>query len=314
MAQQEDIISIFSNPQELNQRFQQIKKKVLAQSDIIKFLELNQQSLAPDAINQSLSALNEYADGVKICPNNAPLDQCKSMMKGYNVRLRVNHNGLIETFYIPCAHKKYEASQQQFNNLFTTFNVSERVKTAQFNEIIVNSQSKAEVVKYTMDILDKIYQKQPLDKVKGLYIHGDVGIGKTYLLCAIANDLRAHHYASTMIYLPEFIRDLKQGIRDNSYHEQLNFIRQQPILFIDDFGAEDLTPWVRDEIIGPLLNYRMMNGLLTFISSNFSVTELEVYLAQTKQGNEPVKAMRLIERIKTLTQEFYIEGENLRHQ
>ena len=58
---------------------------------------------------------------------------------------------------------------------------------------------------------------------------------------------------------------------------------------LDDIGAEEVTPWVRDEVIGPLLHYRMVHELPTFFSSNFDYSELEHHLAMTRDGEEKTK-------------------------
>ena len=80
----------------------------------------------------------------------------------------------------------------------------------------------------------------------------------------------------------------------------------------DDLGAEAITPWSRDEILCPILQHRMDNNLTTFITSNFSLTNLEQHLAQTKDGVEVVKAKRIIERIKFLTEEKEMISKNMR--
>ncbi len=47
-----------------------------------------------------------------------------------------------------------------------------------------------------------------------------------------------------------------------------NYPEYENILMLDDIGAEEITPWARDEVIGPLLHYRMVQELPTFFSSN----------------------------------------------
>jgi len=83
-------------------------------------------------------------------------------------------------------------------------------------------------------------------------------------------------------------------------------------LLIDDIGAENVTPWSRDEILGPILQYRMEEGLPTFFTSNLTLEELEVNLSSTKSGNDLLKARRIIERIKQLTIDYPLIGENFR--
>ena len=65
--------------------------------------------------------------------------------------------------------------------------------------------------------------------------------------------------------------------------QKLQRIREANILMIDDIGAEEVTPWVRDEVIGPLLHYRMVQELPTFFSSNLNFEELEHHLSITRR-------------------------------
>ena len=94
---------------------------------------------------------------------------------------------------------------------------------------------------------------------------------------------------------------------------KLERIREANILMLDDIGAEDVTTWVRDEVIGPLLHYRMVHELPTFFSSNLNLEELEHHLSISNKGAEITKAARIIERIKSLANEFYLDGKNLRN-
>ena len=84
------------------------------------------------------------------------------------------------------------------------------------------------------------------------------------------------------------------------------------MLLIDDIGAENLTAWARDEILGSLLQYRMQEGLLTFFTSNMSILELEKHLSLTTNGVDKIKAKRIIERIQQLTTEKTLISKNYR--
>ena len=75
------------------------------------------------------------------------------------------------------------------------------------------------------------------------------------------------------------------------------------VLLIDDIGAENNSPWSRDEVLGTILQYRMDSDLTTFFTSNFTINELETELSETNKGTDLIKARRIIERIKYLTVE-----------
>lgn len=82
---------------------------------------------------------------------------------------------------------------------------------------------------------------------------------------------------------------------------------------LDDIGAETMSSWTRDEIIGTILHYRMSEQLPTFMSSNFNYDELQHHLSYTQRGEkEVVKAGRIMERIKALTIPVALQGKNWR--
>ena len=90
-----------------------------------------------------------------------------------------------------------------------------------------------------------------------------------------------------------------------------NKVRKAPLLLLDDIGAETVTNWNRDEILGSLLQYRMQEGLPTFFTSNNTIKELEEHLIGSDSEGR-VKSRRIIERIKYLTDEIIMVAENRR--
>ena len=87
-----------------------------------------------------------------------------------------------------------------------------------------------------------------------------------------------------------------------------------PLLCIDDIGAEKLTDWARDEILGSILQHRMDNKLPTFFTSNLNLKELESHLQITNSSADIVKARRIMERIKYLSDEVILIGANRREE
>ncbi len=84
---------------------------------------------------------------------------------------------------------------------------------------------------------------------------------------------------------------------------------------IDDIGADSLSSWLRDDVLGVILQYRMQEELPTFFSSNLSLEQLEQqYLTVNNRGEaEPLKAKRIMERIKFLADEYHVVGKNRRN-
>ena len=149
---------------------------------------------------------------------------------------------------------------------------------------------------------------------KGLYLVGSFGIGKTYLLGAIARDLAEAGYTTTLVHFPTFAVEMKQAIGKDLVGDKLNAVKKAPILMMDDIGADAMSSWIRDEVFGVILQYRMQEQLPTFFSCNFSMQELEKHLSVTQRGeSEPLKAKRIMERIRYLTKEIQMTGKNRRN-
>ena len=148
--------------------------------------------------------------------------------------------------------------------------------------------------------------------MKGLYLHGSFGSGKTYLIAALLNELANKKEATTeVVYFPELLRNMKEDF--STVEEKLNYLQNVDILLIDDIGAENVTAWGRDEILGTILQYRMNHRLTTFFTSNLSIEELERHLSITKDSEDKVKARRIIERIKQLTDNLELVSVNRRN-
>lgn len=76
--------------------------------------------------------------------------------------------------------------------------------------------------------------------------------------------LAVKEYPSLLVYVPEFVRELKNSLADHTLEEKLNMVKSTPILMLDDIGAESMTSWVRDELLGTILQYRMAEAVPTF--------------------------------------------------
>ena len=62
-----------------------------------------------------------------------------------------------------------------------------------------------------------------------------------------------------------------------------------------------MTPWVRDEIFGPLINYRLMEKKPVFITSNVNPgDELKFHLSGDRTKQNLLKADRIIARLLDL--------------
>ena len=127
------------------------------------------------------------------------------------------------------------------------------------------------------------------------------------------NELAKRGKKVAIVYYPEFLRALKESFKDDDeYKEKFNYIKTAEYLLLDDIGAETVTEWSRDEILGTILQYRMEEKLPTFFTSNLNIEELENHLSLANKQVDKVKSKRIIERIKQLTDNLVMVSENKR--
>ena len=88
-----------------------------------------------------------------------------------------------------------------------------------------------------------------------MYIYGPFGIGKSFILGALANELANRKIRTVAVYVPEFLREMKQSIQDQSLNEKIEFVKKAQVLMLDDIGAEAMSAWTRDEVLGTILQY-----------------------------------------------------------
>lgn len=298
---------IMGDSNQLFKRIAKIKHDVVNDHDVKQFLEQHQAELTNAMIDEDLNVLQEYKDQQKHYDGHS-FNDCPNFVKGHVPELYID-NQHIKIRYLPCPCKVKHDEEKYNAQLITSHHMQRDTLNAKLKDIYLKGK-RLEVARATDDICNAIANQDA--NIKGMYLHGEFGTGKSFILGAIANQLKTKKIPSTIIYLPEFIRTLKSGFKDGTFETKLAKVREANILMLDDIGAEEITPWVRDEIIGPILHYRMVQELPTFFSSNYNFKELQHHLSVTRDGTELTKAARIMERIKTLATPYYLDGENYR--
>ena len=241
------------------------------------------------------------------CEKCKGLPACKNEMAGYAYMPSVR-NETLSFCYKPCKYKKKLDKNTEYLNNISLFEMPKEIKNAKMKDIYKDDKNRFDVIKYLIKFM-KDYEKGK--EVKGLYLHGNFGCGKTYLISAMFNELASKGIKSAIVYYPELLRKLKASFNTN-YNETYERIKRAPLLLLDDVGAENTTVWGRDEVLGPLIQYRMSENLPTFFTSNLDLNALSNHFSTTKDKVDEVKAARIMERIKQLTVEEKMVSENLR--
>ncbi|WP_208528137.1 primosomal protein DnaI [Jeotgalibacillus salarius] len=300
-----------SGSNEFQQRYEMMKKEISSDPEIQHFLQKNQNLLARNAADQGMIKLYEFMTRSRKCADCPSLAECRNTMKGYEPKLMIQ-NGYIDMQYAPCPKQIASSEQRKTEKLVQSMYVPKDVLNATFDHVDVDNQTRMKALQAAEDTV-RLLVEDP-EHYKGLYLYGKFGVGKSYLLGAIANELKKQNKASFLIYFPEFLKEMKQSLGDQSFSGKIDAVKKSSILMLDDIGAESLSSWARDEVLGTILQYRMAEGLPTFFSSNFDYLELEHHLTYSQRGEEePVKAARIMERIKFLSFPVEMKGKNKRN-
>ena len=257
------------------------------------------------------SSLEDSCTEYNNCKTCKGLAACKNSINGYCYLPNLNDDKL-EFSYVACRYKNKKLEDDKYLSNVTSIDIPKEIKEARIKDIYTDDKAREKVIKWIINYV-KEYKKGIINK--GLFLHGNFGCGKTYLVAALFNELARYNVKSVIVYWPEYLRSLKGtfGTSNDEFKEKYNELKYAKLLLIDDLGAEGVTSWSRDEILGTILQYRMQEDLPTFIPSNFNIKELEDHLSiSTSKTSEKVKAKRIIERIKQLTVDTEMLGENKR--
>ncbi|MGX6978773.1 primosomal protein DnaI [Vagococcus elongatus] len=292
-----------------NDRFQLLVSEVLGHPQVQEFIEEHKDIMTEEVIEKSYAKLYEFVQERKKYESG----DSSMLAPGYEPKLFLNYRS-IDVTYVPTKELLARQKEAAIRQRVRAVDIPKDVREAKLSEFHLTAE-RMEAIEEASSFITA-FKSQPKKFQKGLYLQGSFGVGKTYLLGAIANELAQYGFRTTLIHFPTFAVEMKQSIGDNSTGEKLDEVKKSPILMIDDIGADSMTPWVRDDILGVILQYRMQEQLPTFFSSNFDMHQLEhEHLRQSQRGDdEPLKAKRIMERIRYLSKEIKMVGINRRNQ
>ena len=291
-----------SNSKEINNA---LKRELSSAKKDEKFVKLMQKlKIDDDVALKYTTKLQDTIIELNNCKNCKGLFECKNKLEGHVSYPKKDGNRLIFN-YISCKYqnKLIEEENSKTSSLYS-------INAARMKDIDITDKKRQEVICY----LDDFFNNYSSSKNNiGLYLHGSFGSGKSFLVSALLNELHEKKKASIcMIYFPEALRTLKDDW--DNFGSKMEYLKSVDILLIDDIGAEKVTEWGRDEVLGTILQARMDNHLATFFTSNLNIKELESHLALSSKSDDLVKARRIIERIKQLTNDLELISINRREK
>ena len=255
-----------------------------------------ENDLTHDTIKTGINQILTFLDEKAICSVCKGLFECKLNTTGYWSKLSL-YNGDVELQYEKCQYNTLDDSERNINAFF----VPKKIFQASLEDFDMVGPERKEIHRYLMHFL-KNYSKTHY--VKGLYLSGLYGSGKTYIMATLANELAKLGHHLVFVYYPDLVRELKSSIGTESFEEKIEILKSAELLFLDDIGGETASPFIRDEVLGPILQYRLLDQKPTFFTSNLKSKTLLDAMCKDNTDLEKTKALRIVERIRSLTNEF----------
>ncbi len=274
--------------------------KILQDDEIMNFIDENH--ITNNEFNKYLETFMAYYLKKGLCKDCQGLSTCKQSRNGL-VPLILKDGMYIDIDYAPCGFLE-EANKDNLVNLHL-YNTS--ITNIQGN-VYVNNERK-EVLTFIKKFLET-YQEDP--NQMGLYLYGKYGTGKSYIMGNFAIELARKGIDTAFVYYPDFVRYIKSLITTGGIDSLIKDLKRIPILFIDDFGGESNSTFIRDEILLPILQYRMVNKKPMFVTSNLSDKEIIDHLAVSNKEVDVIKAARIFERLRSLMKFMELKDKNYR--
>lgn len=274
---------------------------ILKNEDIRKFIKQNK--ITKNEFNSNFGLFLVYLDKIEQCQNCLGLHLCAQNIVGRKPILEKKSDD-ITINYVPCNfEKKYQAIVSKEQNLIligVSRNDYDNIK------LFVNDNR--------IRILDEIkrYLENYPKQQKGIYLSGPYGCGKTYIFTHLAKMLIEKGAQVIFAYYPSLVSLIKSTIGTPSFDRIIDDLKTVEILILDDFGGEMSSSFVRDEILGPILQERMVHNRALFMTSNLDIETLQEHLAESNKGVDRVRALRIYERLKTLMDFMELKDRNYR--
>ncbi len=288
----QDIINIAKNniiakkreaEREYNERMKPLRQNP-------KFDELEKSYTRLLIENARKEALGEKTDKDEENKLKQKLDQCKQKfgLDHVNYSCKIcNDSGMVNGQFCSCLKKEISSlllKNSGFENL-------EDFKNAKFSS------------ETTKLFYDKMKQWCESDFKKNLIlISGSTGVGKTYLIKCMANELLERGKVlkiSTAYAMNQDFQNFYKKKDDSFLQKYL----EVEILFIDDFGAEPFYKNVTEECFYLTINERKMKRLPTIITTNLTLDDIRARYGERIYS-------RIVDRQTSIN--FFLVGDDLR--
>ncbi len=272
-----------SSPSRVNVLLEEIK------GDTALMNELSVLGIKDEEIPFYVTLLINYIDSKKACQNCQGLKACQADVPYMCRHLLISSSGRLISELSPCPLYSKEINKET-HFLYRDF-------SSDWSSLSFKVLAKKERYKEAKMALVTAIKKGSLRP--WCYFVGENGSGKSYLLASLANDLATQNKNVAFIDTNKRFDELKEySIKNKAlYEKMMSVLTNVEYLFLDGFGDEFKSDYVRDQILLPLLSARSKGRLCTFFSSVYHLSEIE--RLYSKRAGDYIVSKRLASLISS---------------
>lgn len=284
-------IKLDSSEKEVKEFVEQTKSNPLVSSYSDEITEAN--------VNDFALYISEKTN----CNKCKGLKECLNTSQGYCSK-RTDNSFVLES----CRFKKEQAAKLNEHQLIKNLFIPKKILNYDLSDFDLTTPNRKKIYEYIINFINQTKNKE---YCKGLYLYGPFSTGKTFILGCLANELARNNIESLIIYFPDLVVELKNSMGSPRFEELINYLKTVDVLLLDDLGSENMTPWLRDEIIGPILNFRLMEEKPVFLSTNLdpNTDELLNHFSITRSPSDVLKGTRITSRLQGLAKDVLLENK-----
>lgn len=252
-----------------------------------------------EAINKSLSAVYDFVSDLNYCKKCPGINNCNK--NNGTLCVKIDYvDGIVERRMVPC---KEILRRMTLDKQFYIADFDKSLLDLSLKDVDQNKGRKEALAKYISYIKD--------GRSNWLYLCGGPGSGKSYfagmLACDAAKNNRSPIIFANATRRIKELSDLQYSDKEE-FQKMLNRYCTCELLVLDDFANEFKSEFVRDAIVFPILSMRASKKLMTIITSDFTIEDVEtLYACNSKAGG--IRARQISQLLRALCDKEIIVGD-----